>query len=277
MIALIVNADDLGSNAERDRGIFEAYREGVVTSVSLIANGPTFLSAAEHVRQLDVPTGVHLNLAEGYALSGEIKGLTDPHGSFPGKKRLREYLTAGSCDPHALRRELAAQIERVLEHNITPDHVDSHQHCQLFPCLSQIITELTSKYGIRAMRSIRPAEPAENDPQGTLGEELALYRQLAAEAHNTVEKAGLLTPDGLWGMPLLNGLNEQSLCQLLNSIPDGTWELMTHPGYACNTRNPFDGEQRETELQALTSQAARELIRQRDITLCTFGDLPCAS
>ena len=277
MIALIVNADDLGSNPDRDRGIFQAFREGIVTSVSLIANGPTFLSAAEHICQHHVPTGVHLNLADGRALSGEIKGLTDPCGSLPGKKRLREYLKAGSCDRHALRRELAAQIERVLEHNITPDHVDSHQHCQLFPCLSQIITELTAEYGIRAMRCIRPIEPAENDPQGTLGEELALYRQLAAEALNKVKIAGLLTPDGLWGMPLLHRLNEQNLCALLGSIPDGTWELMTHPGYAGKTSNPFDGKQRESELQALTSKAAAALVRQRDITLCSFGDLPCAS
>ena len=51
MISLIINADDLGCNAERDRGIFKAFTDGIVTSASLLANGPSFDSAARLARR----------------------------------------------------------------------------------------------------------------------------------------------------------------------------------------------------------------------------------
>lgn len=277
MISLIVNADDLGSNPDRDRGILEAYTQGIVTSVSLLANGPSFTSAAAYVNKHKVPTGVHLNLADGIALCGEIKGLTGPNGELPRKNKLRECLEGGNCDQEAIRRELAAQIKRVLDHGITPDHIDSHQHCQIFPCITQMIVELSTEFGIKAMRTTCPAEPTEDDPQGKLGEEIALYRRFADNAQDAIHKANLCTPDGLYGMPLLNRLDETHLCQLLACLPEGKWELMTHPGYTSDTGNPFDGKQREIELHALTSKKALDMIRQRNIRLCNFGDLPCVS
>jgi predicted glycoside hydrolase/deacetylase ChbG (UPF0249 family) len=39
---LIVNADDLGWTTGVNRGIVEAHRRGLVTSTSLLANGPAF-------------------------------------------------------------------------------------------------------------------------------------------------------------------------------------------------------------------------------------------
>lgn len=89
--------------------------------------------------------------------------------------------------------------------------------------------------------------------------------------------AGLLTPDGLMGMPLLNRLDQTRLCHLLENVPEGFWELMVHPGYNCDTGNPFDGPQREVELLALLSPEAKQIIARRNISLCHFGDLSCAS
>ena len=76
MIALIVNADDLGVNTARDQGIFEAFEHGLVTSASLLANGESFANAANQAKVLGLPLGVHLNLADGIALNWPIKGLT---------------------------------------------------------------------------------------------------------------------------------------------------------------------------------------------------------
>lgn len=277
MTSLIVNADDLGSTEERDKGIFQAYEEGIVSSVSLLANGRSFLSAATYTRRNKLPAGVHLNLADGITLRGEINGLTGTNGELPGKQKLRECLMAGTYDQEAIRRELEAQIECVLDHGITPDHIDSHQHCHLFPGITTMVAELAAKYGIHGMRTSLPIEPENKDPEGQLGAELALYRQLAVTAHHTIHKAGLCTPDGLWGLPLLNKLNESNLCALLEDLPEGAWELMTHPGYSSNTGNSFDGEKRELELRALTSASARKIIERRKIKLCSFGDLSCAS
>lgn len=277
MISLIINADDLGWGEERDRGIFLAFTDGIVTSASLLANGRSFAAAALKAKQLNLPVGIHLNLADGRTLAGPIKGLTGPDGELPGKQRLRQCLLTGGCNLEAIRAELAAQIERVLDAGLIPDHLDSHQHCQLFPCLAKMFTELASAYAIAALRSPSPAEPAEDDPAGALGEEMVLYRQLAPEARRAILDAGLKTTDGLWGMPSLNRLDEQQLCRLLEAIPQGNWELMTHPGYRCDQAGPFDGQPREAELAALISPAARAVITRRGIRLGTFGELPCGS
>lgn len=277
MISLIVSADDLGSNVDRDRGILEAFNKGIVTSASLIANGSSFVTAVAQAKETGLPIGVHLNIADGSALTGSIKGLTDSAGQLPGKEKLRQCLADGTCDRTALRNEIAAQIERIFNAGLQPDHLDSHQHCQLFPCLTTMLTELAREYDISRMRTSFPTEPAEQDPEGDLAEELALYRRLGQDAHSTIINAGLKTPDGLWGMPLLNRLNTTSLCQTLENLPEGCWELMTHPGYPCCDGARFDGPQRQVELQALLSTEAKEVIARRKIRLCSFKDLACAS
>jgi len=45
---LIVNADDLGWTDGVNRGILDAFHGGIVTSASLLANGPAFAEAARH-------------------------------------------------------------------------------------------------------------------------------------------------------------------------------------------------------------------------------------
>jgi len=277
MISLIINADDLGCNALRDRGILEAYQQGIVTSASILANGSSFNMAIKQVKSSKLPVGVHLSLADGRALTGPIKGLTDSSGNLPGKKELRRHLTANSFDPEEIRKELKAQIQSILEAGVQPDHLDGHQHCQLFPCLTTMVTELAREYGIPAIRSALPADISLKDPSDPLGKELALYRQLGHKAKEIIMTAGLLTPDGLMGMPLLNRLDKASLCNFLENVPEGFWELMVHPGYTSDSDNPFDGPQREVELLALISPEAKQIIARRNISLCHFGDLSCAS
>ena len=47
MKSLIINADDLGADEARNRGIFEAIEAGRVTSVSVLVNGDGFEDAME--------------------------------------------------------------------------------------------------------------------------------------------------------------------------------------------------------------------------------------
>lgn len=104
--------------------------------------------------------------------------------------------------------------------------------------------------------------------------ELALYRQLAPAARQILRDRQLWTPAGLWGMPLLNLLDEAALADILARIPAGTWELMTHPGQL-DPADPFGGRERGAELQALTAPAIRTLVIDRGIALTTFGACAC--
>ena len=95
MKRLIVNADDLGADEARNVGIFEAIREGRVTSASLFPNGPAFEDALHRIRSLGRTTvsfGVHINLSEGKPVSPDLRLLTGPDGSFPGKTSTHSLL-----------------------------------------------------------------------------------------------------------------------------------------------------------------------------------------
>jgi predicted glycoside hydrolase/deacetylase ChbG (UPF0249 family) len=274
-IRLIVNADDLGSGPAMDRGIFRAVQDGIVTSASLLANGSSFAEAAREARAQRLPVGVHLNLAEGRSLTGEIRGLTTS-GGFPGKAETRRRLATGSVDFQALCSELIAQIGQVFDAGLRPDHFDTHQHTFLFPEAARAVLQAARHFGIAAARLPLPVEPAAETPAGPLGDELALYRRLAPAAARELRTNGLATPDGLWGMAWLNRLDGSALAGILNALTPGTWELMVHPG-GCNPADPFATRERVTEVAALTSPDIRELVGRRQIQLIHFGELACAS
>jgi predicted glycoside hydrolase/deacetylase ChbG (UPF0249 family) len=68
-VGLIVTADDFGFCSERDRGILEAYREGVVTSACLLVTGSSVEKAVCMAKEGELALGMHLNLTEGPPVS----------------------------------------------------------------------------------------------------------------------------------------------------------------------------------------------------------------
>jgi len=277
MISLIINADDLGINPERDRGVIEAFEHGIVTSATMIANGSSFATAVTHARAVGLPVGVHLNLSDGITLSGPIMGLTDQDNRLPGKQQLRRYLLGNNHDLAGMHRELSAQIEKIVGTGLNPVHIDGHQHCQIYPPLTEMIIELAREFSLDAMRSSCPADPSDAVTPLELVEELDLFQRLGQKARESIKRAGIRTPDGLWGLPQLHSLDTAKLCEILENLPTGHWELMTHPGYPYPHGRAFESAQRRTEMRALCSAAAKDLVKRLDIRLCTFGDLPCAS
>jgi predicted glycoside hydrolase/deacetylase ChbG (UPF0249 family) len=271
---LIVNADDLGNGAATDRGIFAAFARGVVTSASLLTTGPTWREAAQHAAAEGLPLGIHLNLSEGTALSGPIPGLTDDSGRFLGKTAARRSFETGHIETSTLTREFLAQIDRACTVGVTPDHLDTHQHCALFTPVAEAFCTAAQTCGIRRARLPLPLDQNDDAPLELSGE-LALYRQRAPSLTKTLHKADIITPQGLYGMSLLNQLNETQLLALLTQLQPGDWELMVHPGYRDLT-HPFATLARETELAALSAPTVAALVRARGIELISFGDLQCA-
>jgi predicted glycoside hydrolase/deacetylase ChbG (UPF0249 family) len=69
---LIVNADDLGFTPGVNRAILEAHARGIVTSSTLMAQGPAFDDAVQLAKQApQLSIGCHVVL-------------TDPHASATG-------------------------------------------------------------------------------------------------------------------------------------------------------------------------------------------------
>jgi chitin disaccharide deacetylase len=170
-------------------------------------------------------------------------------------------------------RELAAQLQRVCDYGLNPDHVDAHQHIYLFGLVAEALFPVLKQFGIRSVRNPQPAESPCTDPQGELGDELDVYRRFAPDFSVKCKIACLSTPEGLWGMSLLNQLTTASLLRTLNLIPAGYWELMVHPGNL-DPQNPFGGRERIVERRALCHPKVVRRVQERAIKLISFGDLP---
>jgi predicted glycoside hydrolase/deacetylase ChbG (UPF0249 family) len=71
-------------------------------------------------------------------------------------------------------------------------------------------------------------------------------------------------------------LNDRLLRLMVENLPEGTWELVCHPGYndadlqGIQTRLR---ESREQELRILTSQSTRDLLAANGVEMVSFRDL----
>jgi len=68
---LIINADDLGWNPNRDLGIFELFEKNAISSASAVVNGVNSVEAISHAKKCKYQIGLHLNLTEGVPLNAK--------------------------------------------------------------------------------------------------------------------------------------------------------------------------------------------------------------
>jgi len=285
---LIVNADDLGWTEGVNRGIVEAHRRGLVTSTSLLANGRAFESAlAAAISNPQLGIGVHLNLSDGppSAPADEVRGLLNEAGELEeGPESLLLRIASRSLALEEVEREWDAQIRKVHATGIEPTHLDGHKHVQMLPGLFEIALRLAKKHGIRAIR-VAHEESTLRSVLSSAGEQKAavVFKQgvqarglklLAPDAREMAERAGIATADYFCGIAQTGVLTREGVEKLLGSLPDGTTELMCHPGYADEELRKTGTrlqESRQTELQILTDGSVRKLVATRGIRLISYG------
>ena len=286
---LIVNADDLGWTQGVNRGIAEAHRNGIVTSTSLLANGCAFEEGVQSALQSPrLGVGVHLNLSDGKPLAParQVKSLLDENGNFSGgPETLLFRLTAKSLDAREVELEWNAQIEKVRAAGIRPTHLDGHKHVQMLPGLFAVALRLAKKHGIEAVRvsheasSLRAALNSGSELAGLIlkqGVQARGLKLLARDARKMAERAGIAAADYFCGIAQTGVLTKKGIQQMLASLPEGTTELMCHPGYAdaelekSATRLQ---KSRQTELEILTDKEIRKSIAALGIRLINYGEI----
>lgn len=286
MKRLIVNADDLGADSARNAGIFEAINAGVVTSVSILPNGPALKDALTGIRSLDpdrVSLGLHFNLSEGQPLSPGLKHLTGPDGCFLGKKfSQRMFVNSRESElDEEIHRELDAQFSMLRSAGVPLDHLDGHQHVHILPVVAGIVADAAKAYGIPWIRI--PEEPA-NEFQATFlsandEEEARFFCGHAAKARPLLHGAGFLTPDHFRGLKCKGRLPAGFWTEFLEAIPDGVTEFMVHPGLAARAASigpfsRFSTPDREKELAALTDGRFRIALLKTGFDLTPFPAVP---
>jgi predicted glycoside hydrolase/deacetylase ChbG (UPF0249 family) len=282
MKRLVVNADDLGADEGRNRGILEAVEKGSVTSVSILVNGPALEDALAQIRGLGetrVSCGIHLNLSEGEPLSGGLRLLTGPDGRFLGKEAAHRLLMRqGDADlEREVGKEVHEQIRRVRETGVSVRHLNGHQHVHVFPAVVRTAMRAAADHGIPWIRI-----PDERLPRGANGvdcadldEEIRLFSGLAGEARGLLEAWSLRAPDRFFGLSCKGRLTRESLGAMARCMPAGLAELMVHPGRMPSRRSEgpfrsFSTPERQQELEALLAPFFREILAREGIELTPF-------
>ncbi len=282
MRKLIINADDLGADGARNDGIFEAIEAGVVTSASLLANGPALEAGLRGIGGLRRPRasfGVHVNLSEGKPLSPNLRVLVGRNGSFLGKARTHQLLMrSGDRELEGeIAREMTAQIESLLDSGVRIDHLDGHQHVHVFPAAFPAAVRMLRKYRIPWMRI--PGEPRPSLEKGAVPERLMkegrVFSGIAERARAQFKTIDLRAPDHFRGLYLKGRVSTPALLNLLQELQDGLTELMVHPGRVPEQNFPgpfsaFSTLDRERELEALLDMNFRKALKDSGIELTPF-------
>ena len=208
---LIINCDDLGSCHAANVGVYEALRQGLATSASLMVPCPWAREAAAQYLGEDV--GVHLTLNAEYDLYRwgpitQAPSLLDGDGGFPR--------TVGDVWDHAdldeVRRECRAQIERAILWGFDVSHLDSHMGTlQLRPEFFDVYLELAVEFELPLRLSGASTERVVGFP----------FRRLATEA-------GVVFPDHFVLVP--NGVGSRRVIErTLFELRPGVTEMYVHP------------------------------------------------
>jgi len=266
MKRLIINSDDYGRTPEISRGIREAHLKGVVTSTTCMMNIPTTASdiaiALQETPKLGM--GVHLVLTMGRPVlpQTEVSSITDEEGNFFKLDKFMEHVSA--LDADEVKAEWRAQIEAFIKAaGRKPTHLDSHHHSSYFkPELFRSMLEMAKEYDC-AIRF-----PFTHDIQSELEE---THRHIP----DLLREFSPRKPDAFVVNFYDEGATDKELLNIINNLPDGTSEIMCHPGYVDDifVKESSYNKQRERELKILTDPSIQEATRSNGINLITFAEI----
>ncbi|MGH7410788.1 MAG: hopanoid biosynthesis-associated protein HpnK [Candidatus Methylomirabilis sp.] len=289
MARLIVTGDDFGLSPAVNRAIVMAHQEGLLTSASLMVNGPAAAEAIALARaHPTLAVGLHLVLCQGRSTlaPGLIPGLVDEKGNFaerPVRAGLR-YFFVRSLRPQ-LRREIEAQLAAFDATGLVLSHLDGHLNLHLHPTALSILLELAGRYRIRAMRL--PLD----DLRATLAldkrrlvyklSHAVIFAALCRYARGRAAAAGVRTADRVYGLLQSGDMNEAFLLGLLPWIRGGLIEWYCHVGLPpCQELDRWTPTYRhQRELEALMSRRVVEAVKARGFQLTSYRELvePSAS
>ena len=284
----IVHADDFGNSLHMSEVIAACYRDGVLTSTSVMITADKIDQSLEVLRTLPgIQTSLHLNIAEGKPVSPptEIPYLVNEEGEFHrgfatvvrdyylGSRRKREAIR------QQIRHEFHSQIIRYTRKlQVDTVRIDSHQHYHTIPFVADIVMELAAETNIGYVRL--PDEPffvslrSWGDLRNYFGVNLikhVLLNALSRGLRRKLDRHGIAHNDCFVGVLFTGNVTLDSIGAALKKCPgDRETEILLHPGSlspeeaAGRKRDTFTAfythPHRKREEVILRSEAFRKLL-----------------
>lgn len=250
---LIINADDCNLTPKVTEAILKAHQNGIVTSTTFMINLATSTEVVQElVSSKKLGVGLHLNLTLGEPVSKKslIPSLLQKDGRF---KKQAEYLAAKKFPSMVeVAEEFNAQLQRFIKiFKRPPTHVDIHHHLHDHLSFFKVLAGVAKKYDLPIRWSRLFVTPGVKMP----------YKLIKTTEHFY----GNLDPHTFW--------TEEVLRHLLLTLPEGTNEIMCHPGWVDEELCAISSltYPREREYQLFGSKDLRKYIAKLGIRLTHFG------
>ncbi len=269
-----------------NRAIVEAHALGIVTSSTLMANGPAFGEATQMAKASPaLSVGCHIVLIDGEPVlePSKLSKIAHSRRFRDGLKTFAARALTRRMDAREIESEARAQIQKIQSAGIAVSHIDTHKHTHIFPQVLRPLLRAARDCGVRALRNpfgprfpLRSSQLLSEPNLWTRFAEVRILSRFAGQFRRAVDREGFVTPDGTLGIEVTGMLDERLFQAIAQSIPEGTWEFVCHPGYndadlaAAKTRLR---ESRELELKVLTMPAARETLVHAGVQLISYNDL----
>lgn len=278
---LIVNADDFGIHPAVNEAVSKAYRDGILTSTSLMAGGDYFDEAVSAAKSLaGIGIGVHLTIVGSVKTvlpPSEVPSLTWENGLL-----CKNYIDLikrdlkGLINAEEVYSEWDAQIRKVLDTGLPVTHIDGHQHMHMWNHFFPITLALAKKYHIGCMRV-----PDENLFFGFSVKNAFRFAakgglSVMARMHRKeLFRQGIFCNDHFWGMLYGGNLNKKRLQKIIQHLGDGVNEIMCHPSadQEAMEKKFHWGYQGEKELQGLLSAEIKKDLIRKGIELISYRDI----
>lgn len=203
---IIINADDFGFSQSINDGIIDAYKEGLISSTTIMINMKYAEDAISRWKNNEsLGLGLHINLTQGAPVSNNVKSLVDANNVFYNHRKVENEEVKVTYEDAYI--EIKAQIEKLLSYNVKIDHLDYHHNIHLNPSIRKALIDLALEYKLP-------------------------LRTIDSKFRQEVIEAGIKTPeafsfdfygDGAKYESIINFVNNHNRC---NSI-----EILTHCGY----------------------------------------------
>jgi len=278
---IIINADDFGLSEGINKAVEQAHTDGVLTSTTIMANMPAAEEAVKIAKKLpNLGVGVHLNLFKGRPLSKDscLDCLLNKDGRF-ALSRFKLSLLSMCIHRirNAIRTELAAQIQWVIDRGLAPTHLDSHKHIHSFPAIFPIVCELAGRFKIAAIRFTFEPIAVSQMPWPLTSKD---GRRRAAKARrsakiNRIQNPHFLKTDALLGIAHMGRIDANFFKAITLYNSAATSEVMTHPSLAEDGGTGQNKllHQQKIELEALCSKRTRQYFKDAAIKLVHYGNL----
>ena len=213
------------------------------------------IARARRLQRLRV--GLHIVLVEGSPkLPAErVPDLVDAGGHFrTDMARLGLAIATQRTVRQQVRAEIEAQFEAFRASGLALDHVNAHKHFHLHPMIAAEIIAVGARYGMRGLRV--PREPA--SVLSAIEPQIArvptwVTAPWAALLARRARRAGLKTPDAVFGLAWSGAMSTARLLRLLQHLPEGRSEIYLHPATADDFAGHAPGYRYAEELAALVA------------------------